>query len=182
MIVNLTFHLCFLSAGRIPVSQVIMSELPRRDFIYLPSFEEYVMCQDFEQQLALIGFYRDFCKNRYERNDSNQDGRQGKFPAIIGSLWTTDNTLYALNATAEAYEDPADYLLMAAQIRDEEVKIDELKVLNVDHYHSDVLSIDKIIDAEWSETKKRATIRLGRQAGVMTLHTSTGMISHSPAL
>ncbi len=159
-----------------------MSEQSSPEFIHLPSFSEFVMCQDFEQKLALMGFYRAYCKTRYERSDAYLDGRQGKFPAVLGQIWTVDETLYALNATSDAHEDPADYLLMAAQSRENAIQTDELEILRVRHVQpTDGQGLDKILDARWHETGKHVTARFGRAASILTRDTQSNFL-YSPSL
>lgn len=159
-----------------------MSERSDSEFIHLPSFHEFVMCQDFEQKLALMGFYRAYCKTRYDKSDANLDGRQGKFPAVLGQIWTVDETLYALNATPDAHEDPADYLLMAAQSRANTIQSDELEILHIKHVQpADGQGLDKIIDAKWHEIGKHVTARFGRAASILTRDAMSNIV-YSPSL
>jgi len=159
-----------------------MGEQNTVDFIHIPSFNEFVMHQDFEQQIALQGFYQAFCKIRYDRSDAHLDGRQGKFPEVLGCIWTIDTTLYALNAAPDAHEDPADYLLMAAKLRGKNVRTEELEVVRVRHVSTDDgRGVDKVIDAMWHETNVRTTMRLGRQPFVLTRY-KNGELTYSPSL
>lgn len=160
-----------------------MSERSSSDFIHLPRFDEFVMCQEFEQKLAIMGFYRAYCKTRYETSDAHLDGRQGKFPTVLGKIWTVDETLYALNAAPSAREDPADYLLMAAQSRENIIQTDELEILRVRHVKpaDNPLGLDKIIDATWHETGKHVIARFGRAASILTRDADSNLV-YSPAL
>lgn len=157
-----------------------MSERNGADLIHIPSFSEYVMCQDFEQKLALMSFYRAFCKTRHDKSDAQLDGRQGKFPAVLGHIWTIDETLYALNAVPDAQNDPADYLLMAAQLRKGTVQTDELEITRVRHAPV-AHGLDKIIDAKWDEAEKDVTIRFGQAASVLTRDARSNLV-YSPSL
>ena len=161
-----------------------MHELKSSDFIHIPTFAEYVMSLEPEQRVALNGFYRLFYNPPYGEPVSHLDGRPGNYPVTVGRVRSVDNTLFALNSTVTAHEDPADYLLTAAELREDTMMINELEIVRVRHASSvqnGSQIIDKIIDAKWHETSKHATIRLGRHALIIT-ENQNGIVTQSPTL
>lgn len=159
-----------------------MSEFSGSDFIHTPSFREHVLSQKPDHQQELLQFYQTFCLDRHGKSDSELDGRQGKFPIVLGRIWTLNHTLYALSATPGANNDPADYLLAAAFSGSDGVRTEELDIAQIKHIQpADGMGLDKIVDARSREIKAHITLRFGRAASVLTCDTY-GNLTHSPSL
>jgi hypothetical protein len=172
--------LYFSKMRRIPDAQAIMSERGSSEFIRLPTFAEYFQNFGYEQRLAFLAFYDSFCDVRYGEPVEHLDGRDGDFPFPVGHIRSADNTVYALNSTFEAHEDPADYSAVVAQLRDGRMEINELEIMHIQHVpHGKHEGIDKIINAKWHETSKRVSIRLGHLASITT-QDQTGLIVQLP--
>lgn len=157
-----------------------MNEFIDSEFIEAPTIETFFKSLDYEQKLAFAAFYRTFCKAPYGEPPTHLDDRPGNFPYLIGNIFTTDATAYSLNARHGAvHEDPYDYLLVAAQVRNGEMQVNELEILRIQHAPSDTREgIDKIIDAKWHETSKLTRIRMGNKAIVLTKD-QDGVVTHS---
>lgn len=159
-----------------------MSEINHSDFIHIPTMAEYFVSLGYEQRLALAAFYETFCDVPYGESPKHLDDRPGNFPFPVGHTRTLDNTIYAVNSTHGAHEAPEDYLLVAAQLRDGAMQVNELEILQIQHVRADRFeAIDKVINAKWHETSRRVSIRLGRQASV-TSQGQDGSVIFTPSL